>query len=146
MNFSTKMRYGTRAMLDIARTAGTDGGVTIAAIAESQKISQKYLESLLVLLKNKDLLKSMRGKKGGYSLKRLPRDIAIYDIFISLEGPLCLVDCCPGEKICSRREICETSDLWRLLNDRLEEEMKKISLEDLLEGRIKDWIQWKIPG
>lgn len=136
MNFSTKTRYGTRALLQIAETAGTDGGITISRIAESQDLSQKYLESLLVKLKRNTVLKSQRGKNGGYSLSRAPEGITVYDIYSALEGPLELVDCSEKGELCPRKEICSTSDLWSYLTCKFIGEMKKISLKDLMDGHI----------
>lgn len=135
MKFSTKVRYGTRAMVDIARLAGQDGGVTISTVAESQDLSQKYLETLLVRLKSHGLLKSLRGKNGGYSLNRDPGEICIYHIYEALEGPLELVDCRIQGEECKRESLCDTVGLWKHLTETLSVEMKGITLEDLMLGK-----------
>jgi len=137
MNFSTKVRYGTRAMIDIARMAGTDGGVTITAVAESQELSRKYLESLLVQMRKAGLLKSRRGKAGGYSLNRAAAEISVYDIVVSLDGPFELVDCSRSGQGCPRIKKCDTEPLWKHLTSTLAAEMKRITLEDLMDNRSR---------
>lgn len=124
-------------MIDIAKMAGIDGAVTITAVAESQELSQKYLESLLVQMRKYGLLKSRRGKTGGYSLNRTPAEICVYDIVESLDGPLELVDCSRGGEGCPRIDRCETEPLWKHLTSTLSMEMKRITLEDLMDNRSR---------
>ncbi len=111
--------------------------MNISQIAESQDISRKYLESLLIKMKKQGILKSLRGQKGGYMLNRSPIDINVHDIVEALDGPLCLVNCqMKGEK-CSREQQCTTVNLWKHLSEKLIEEMQKISLEDLIKTDMK---------
>ena len=75
MKLSTKGRYGLRAMLDLALN-GDNGPITIHAIAQRQEISERYLEQLLIPLKQAGMVKSVRGSQGGYVLGRLPGHIS----------------------------------------------------------------------
>ena len=79
MKISTKGRYGLRIMTDLA-VNGKDGCVSLKDIAEREHLSEKYLEQIINLLSKEDLVKSVRGAKGGYHLnvnvfdRDLPRD------------------------------------------------------------------------
>ena len=120
-------------MVEIA-TADHNNPVNISKIAESQDISRKYLESLLVKLKKQEILKSLRGQKGGYMLNRAPDDVSVYEISEALDGPIKLVDCEEGKQNCSRQANCTTVRLWEHLNKTLVQEMKRVKLSDLIEN------------
>ena len=92
MKLSTKGRYGTRLMIDLAENL-TKGPVLLKDIAERQNISEKYLSRLAAVLKGSGLLLSFRGARGGYKLSRSPELITLKDILISIEGPMTLVGC-----------------------------------------------------
>lgn len=136
MKFSTKVRYGMRALVEIA-TADQSELLNISQIAESQDISRKYLESLLIKLKKQGILKSIRGQRGGYKLNRAPIDINVHEIVEALHGPLCLIDCQMKGENCLREAQCTTVNLWKHLSDNLVGEMQKISLEDLINNRYE---------
>jgi Rrf2 family protein len=87
MKISTKIRYGTRAMLELACHYG-EGPIELKEIAKRESISLKYLEQVIVPLRTAGLVKSVRGSKGGYSLAKPPSDICLNDLIEILEGPL----------------------------------------------------------
>ena len=84
MIISTKGRYGVRAMFVLAKRYEQDEPTSIKYIATEQSISEQYLEQLFSKLKHADLIKSVRGQKGGYSLTKEPNNISIGDIIIAL--------------------------------------------------------------
>ena len=92
MRLSTRGRYGTRLMVDLAQHYA-DGPVSLAEIAKRQDLSAKYLEQLIILLKGAGLIRSVRGRRGGYMLARRPEEISVGEIVETLEGKLSLVDC-----------------------------------------------------
>lgn len=118
MMFSTKGRYGLRAMIDIAMYE-KEGPVSIQAIAERQGISSRYLGQLLTPLKQAGLVRSIRGPQGGYVLAKSAEDITAGDIIRVLEGPISPVDCIsevqPEE--CIRSNNCVTRDIWLEIRD-----------------------------
>ncbi len=71
MRLSTRGRYGTRLMVDLAQHYA-DGPIPLAEIAKRQDLSAKYLEQLIILLKGTGLIRSTRGRRGGYMLARRP--------------------------------------------------------------------------
>jgi Rrf2 family cysteine metabolism transcriptional repressor len=132
MKLSTKGRYGLRAMLDLALN-GDYGPITIHAIAQRQEISERYLEQLLIPLKQAGMVKSVRGSQGGYVLGRAPQDISVGDIIRVMEGPLAPVECVselnPDE--CKRADMCVTRIIWAKLRDSITEILDSYSLLDL---------------
>ena len=132
MRVSTKIRYGLRAMLDIAENENK-GSVLVRSIAQRQAISKKYLDNLLVSLKNAGLLRSVRGAKGGYSLAKPASKITVADIAIALEGPPNLIDCIVDPSICPRVNICPTNEFWREMSEAIQHFMEMTTLEYLMQ-------------
>ncbi|MEN6391896.1 MAG: Rrf2 family transcriptional regulator [Syntrophomonas sp.] len=132
MKLSTKGRYGLRAMVDIAQQQDA-GPVAIHTIAQRQSLSSRYLEQLLIPLKQAGLVKSLRGAQGGYVLGRSAVKITVGDIIRVLEGPIAPVDCVneinPDE--CMRAEHCVTRKVWTRLRDTMNEVLDSYTLEDL---------------
>ena len=141
MKLSTKVRYGTRAMLDLACYYG-NGPVLLKDIARRQEISLKYLDRILSSLKAAGLVKTLRGAKGGFSLSQTPSKITIKQIAEALEGPLVLVDCLRSKTYCRKVNSCVTRDIWGDLNRAMEAVLKTTTLEDLV---TRDKEKKKIP-
>ena len=134
MKISTRGRYGTRMMLDLA--AHHDQGPTpLREIAKRQDISVKYLEQLIIPLKAAGYIRSVRGAMGGYTLARKPDKINVGQIIKVLEGGLSLVDCVEDPKMCEREKNCPTRDIWLRMSERLMEELSSLSLSDVLDGK-----------
>ena len=134
MKISTRGRYGTRMMLDLA--AHHDKGPTpLREIAKRQDLSMKYLEQLIIPLKAAGFIRSVRGAKGGYTLALKPNRISVGDILEILEGGLSLVDCVEDPKLCRREKECPTREIWLRMSERLLEELSSLSLQDVLDGK-----------
>lgn len=116
MKLSKRGEYGLRAMIDLAE-AHLDGSalVQIKEIAERQHIPVKYLEQILLTLKNAGLLHSKMGVGGGYYLAKPAKEITLGQVFRILDGPLAPVNCvshmayepcgCPDERTCGLRMV-----------------------------------------
>jgi Rrf2 family protein len=89
---SKKTKYGLRAVLLLAREYGR-GPLLIADVAEREGIPKKFLELILLELKNKGILQSRKGKGGGYSLGKAPETVTFGQVVRALEGPLAPVPC-----------------------------------------------------
>ncbi|MFZ4381514.1 MAG: RrF2 family transcriptional regulator [Sandarakinorhabdus sp.] len=87
-----RSRYALRALIFIARSNGV-APVPISTIAADQKLPRKFLEAILLDLKNGGLVTSYRGKLGGYRLARPAGQISFGEIIRQIEGPLALVPC-----------------------------------------------------
>ena len=92
MRLSTRSRYGTRMMIDLAKHY-RDGPVQMKDISERQNVSLKYLEQLVIPLKKADFIRSVRGPKGGHMLSRSPARIRLGDVVRALESQPDLVNC-----------------------------------------------------
>jgi Rrf2 family protein len=89
---SKKTQYAFRALAHLALNYGKDP-VRISSIAMQEKIPLKFLENILVELKNADLLESKKGKGGGYSLKISPKKINLATVIRVINGPIALLPC-----------------------------------------------------
>jgi len=130
VKFSTKTRYGIRAMLEIAEHS--DLGIYQKDIAENQGISNKYLDHIIHNLKAAGLIVNLKGKKSGYVLTRNPSEISIYDIHNAFEPGICVIDCMSRDVHCSREKYCSVKGFWSNLNKQVIEYFKSVSLLDLL--------------
>lgn len=131
MKVNTKVRYGLRAILQIAANHGGDP-VPISAIAETQEISGKYLEQVVGTLRRAELIRSRKGVKGGYTLTKEPADINLWEIINALDSHTSLVDCVLEPEVCERSDACLTRSIWTLLSARMKEFWSSFTLEDLI--------------
>jgi len=131
MKIPTKVRYGARLMIVLARSHEA-GPVLMKDIARQEGLSKKYLEQIIMGLKRRGLVVGTRGVGGGYRLTRSPAQISMLDVFEALGGSLCLVSCVRDPRVCPRSDRCATRDLWRGLNARIEGHLKSVRLADLL--------------
>ncbi len=131
MRLSTKVRYATRAMLDLAIHYG-NSPVLLKDIARRQEISLKYLDRIFSSLKAAGLVKAFRGAKGGYVLSRGPSEVKVNQIVEALEGPFELVGCIDNKNFCRRVDFCVTHDIWYELGKAMEGVLKATTLEDLI--------------
>ncbi len=131
MKFSTKARYGMRALIDIA-IHQKEGPVRLGDVAQRQEVSEKYLEHLFRQLKSVGLVRSVRGAKGGYCLARPPEEITLLEIINALEGTVTPVNCVDDEQICSRTPQCVTREVWIELKQIIEEYLSSKTLADLV--------------
>ena len=130
MRITTKVRYGLRALLQIA--VSYDGKpVPLSAISENQEISRKYLEQLVASLRREGLLGSKKGVLGGYYLTKEPQDISLWDVFCCMEGCIPLVECVPEPDSCTRSAFCTTRSIWEVLDTKLQEFWESYTLQDL---------------
>ncbi len=131
MKVNTKVRYGLRAILQIADCYGGDP-VPISTISESQEISSKYLEQVVGTLRRAELILSRKGVRGGYTLARDPREINLWEIIMALDNHTSLVDCVEDPQVCDRSDDCLTRSIWTLLSKRMQEFWQSFTLADLL--------------
>lgn len=85
MKISTKVELGIIAMIDIAIYSENNEAVTVYSIAKRQKISSKYLEQILTVLRQADLIKGLKGSKGGYIITRPAEEITVREIIDALD-------------------------------------------------------------
>ncbi len=131
MLISTKGRYALRVMIDLADHS-TGEYVTLKDIADRQGISEKYLESIIVLLSRAGLLDGLRGKGGGYRLNRKPEEYTVGEILRLVENTMAPVSCLDcGSKGCDRSSECRTLAVWQKLQTKIDEYLDSVTLADL---------------
>ena len=137
MNISSRGRYGLRAMCELAR-GGPQARLSLRAIAEKQNLPLRYMEHLFAQLKSAGLVESTRGAHGGYSLAMASEEISVKDILQALEGVAGSGSCCgvSCDEACERTQECPTKPLWEHMNFVTKDLMNRVSLADLLSGKI----------
>ncbi|MFV0393140.1 MAG: RrF2 family transcriptional regulator [Coprobacillaceae bacterium] len=136
MKISTRGRYALRLMIDLAKNQ-EEGNMSLKDISCRQEISVKYLEHIVSLLVKKELVKSTRGAKGGYSLTRLPNQYTPKEILEAVEGPIACVSCLEkANNTCSRYRECPTVVLYEGLNKVINEYLESFTLEELIKMKI----------
>jgi Rrf2 family protein len=135
MKFSSQEEYGLRCLLRIARDGGRTG-LTIPEISEAEGISSFYVAKLLRVLRRGGLLKSSRGKIGGYTLSRPPDQIVVGEALAILGGRLFESDFCTGHagaaKICTSSVDCSIRSLWQAVQQMVDRVLSKTTLADLM--------------
>jgi len=132
MKLSTKGRYGTRVLLDLALHQGKTP-VSLKDIAQRQGIPLAYLKRLIGPLITGGLLRSVRGVGGGVLLARHPTQIKLAEILELLEGNTPLVECIGNPAVCERSEWCATRDIWSEVDRAANEILQSTTLQDLVD-------------
>jgi Rrf2 family cysteine metabolism transcriptional repressor len=131
MQFSTKVRYGLYAMVELA--CRHDGRpVQLGSVAEHQGISPKYLHAVMQQLKLAGLVRTVRGAKGGFVLTRPPQTIGVIEVIEALDGPVGVTDCSKHQDCeCERSSRCVTRKLWCQLSEAIRGVLEGQTLADL---------------
>jgi Rrf2 family iron-sulfur cluster assembly transcriptional regulator len=130
MRLTTKGRFAVTAMIDVAMHNG-DGPVTLAGVAERQKISLSYLEQLFGKLRRAGLVDSVRGPGGGYNLARPSEGVSVADIITAVDEPIDATQC-GGKENCMDDKRCMTHELWASLNAHIFTFLSSVTLEQLV--------------
>ncbi len=128
MKLSTRVRYGLRAMVELAKRPD-DKPISLRELAEKQQISPKYLEQMAAALKIAGLVESARGAEGGYRLGRPADKITAWDVYRVLDIATTPTDCLNHH--CNREKICACRELWDDLNRSIVEILKSYTLQKL---------------
>ncbi len=132
MKFSTKTRYGVRAILEIALN-DSENGIYQKEISTNQNISYKYLDHIITSLKVAGLVTKASGRRSGYILTRKPSEITINDIHNAFEPGICVVDCLSNNYSCKRDGQCASQGFWGKLNTQITDYLKSTTLQDLMD-------------
>ena len=142
MMFSTKAEYGVRVMVELARRNG-DSPVSLADIAEADRLPLAYLEHLVQRLRKAELVESHRGAHGGYTLARPAPEISMAEVVAALEGEIAPIECitadADGVLTCAREgaEPCPTKLLWTRVQGSIVRTLNDMTLDDLIQPLAK---------
>jgi Rrf2 family protein len=136
MKLSTRCRYGTRALVEIARRSN---GVPVKRkdIAAAQGVTENYLENILSILQRRHFVKTIRGAGGGFVLARPPSQIMLIDVVRTLEGSIAPVECVENPDACDKSEGCSTRKVWKKLHEAQVNALGGISLQDMVDMEEK---------
>lgn len=135
MKISALEEYGLRCMLQLARKGGP---MSLPEISEAEGFSLSYAGKLLMILKKAKLVKSVRGRQGGYVLVKEPHDYFLKEIFDALGEPLYNPGHCrqyAGDLgKCVHNKDCTVREMWREFSRGINSVLNRMTLADLAEG------------
>lgn len=132
MKLSTKGRYATRALLDLA-LHGDHGLVLAKDISGRIGVSESYLEQLFIPLKTAGLVRAVRGARGGFALARPASEINLSHIIQATEGSVAPADCVDDASMCSRSSQCVTRDVWAEMKSAMDNILGNTTLQNLVD-------------
>jgi Rrf2 family protein len=128
MSLTTKGRYAARIMVYLARHNGSKPA-TKQEIGKAEDISANYVEQIMIMLKAARLVRSHRGRNGGFSLTRDAARITLAEVLRSVEGPVCPVPCLYGT--CQREPSCPTRPVWKKAAEAVEEVLAETTIAQM---------------
>lgn len=134
MTISTRGRYASRIMVLLASDPELRP-LTKYQIAEEEGITPAYVQQLMMALRLAGLVKSHRGREGGFSLARAPETITVADVLGAVEGEVMPAPC-RSTGHCGRAATCPTRPLWERAADLLDGLFAGITIADLAAGRV----------
>jgi|TARA_B100000767_G_C19609239_1_gene469126 Rrf2 family transcriptional regulator, iron-sulfur cluster assembly transcription factor len=134
MKLTTKGRYAVMAMADLASFAN-GRPVSLNEISLRQNISLSYLEQLFLKLKNRNLVRSIRGSNGGYILVKSASEIKLSNIIFAVDEAVKTLNCKKeSKKGCNHKSMkCITHNLWDDLDNHINSFFENIKLEELID-------------
>ncbi|MDO8716183.1 MAG: Rrf2 family transcriptional regulator [Dehalococcoidales bacterium] len=130
MKLSTRGRYGTKVLLDLAMYQGA-GPVSLKDISQRQQIPLHYLEHLIAPLITGGIIRSSRGAKGGIALVKTPAEVRLSEVIPLLEGSIAPAECVANPELCGNAASCVTRDVWREMENAMTGVLEGITLQNL---------------
>lgn len=140
MKLSTRARYALRLMVALARSAGDESAVSLNDVSRKTRISRRYLEQLVISLKNASLVRGVSGKHGGYMLTRSALEITLGQIIEAAIGPINIVECVSRPDTCIESDFCECRWVYKTINERIIGVLHELHLDDLVEQSRDEFI------
>lgn len=136
LKISAKARYALRIVLDVAVHMRSGQLRSGAAIAQAQNISEKFLSRIVIPLRERGILASVRGVNGGFRLACPPEDISLLDIVETMQGPVAVLDCLAPDADCPRLKTCLARRVWADVNTALANTLAKQTVATILKRNV----------
>ncbi|HOO74060.1 MAG TPA: Rrf2 family transcriptional regulator [Tepiditoga sp.] len=132
MGLTVKSSYALRALYELS-VMNAEGikKVSIAELAKRQDIPRDFLEKIFSELREANILKSIRGRYGGYILMKKPKDLRLSEIVNILDKPLQSYECISGD--CSFEIQCAVDFVWKRVHNVMMMELDKMTLQDIID-------------
>lgn len=134
MEISARADYAVRALAELANAGG--GPLTVADVAAAQDIPIRFLQNILLQLRQRSLVMSQRGAEGGYRLARPAAAISLADILRAVDGPLAAVRGERPETVEYDGSAAPLAEVWLALRVSLRQVLEAVSLADLVHGPL----------
>jgi len=144
MKLSTRARYGTRVVLELALHWG-ERPVLLKDVAQEHQLPLQYLQQLIGPLVKGGIIKTTRGPRGGVSLLKPPREVTLSEVIQLLEGSITPVACVDNPELYPLSDTCVTHDIWAEVKKAMDRVLESTTLEDLVE-RKREKIRQKQSG
>lgn len=140
MKISSRLDYALSCILRVADRYSTKKIVSVNEVAEKEGLEFDYAEKLLIAMRKGGLLKSVRGRTGGYALTASPDRISTKDIVKAVERDTLELVCFRKgrRRKCIHLDDCKIRGFWLMLKENLESFLERYTLKDLLELRKKE--------
>jgi Rrf2 family protein len=135
VRISAKSDYAIRAMAELAASYD-EGAVKAEDVASAQQIPLNFLLGILRELRNGKLVRSVRGREGGYLLSRSPDDITLADVIRVVDGPLANVRDLSLSELSYPGSAAALRDVWMAVRGSLREVLENVTVGDLAAGRL----------
>ena len=141
MRLTTKSRYAVNALTELSFLQSS-GPVSLSDISNNQNIELNYLEQIFRKLRIAGIVKSIRGRNGGYLYAKDPSNISIKEVMNAVDEVLDATRC-NGSSACHNGKKCNTHDLWNELNNLVENYLEKITINSLVDSDNSPYIKVK---
>ena len=141
MRLTTRSRYAVSALTELSFLQSS-GPVSLSDISVNQNIEITYLEQIFRKLRIAGIVKSIRGRNGGYMYAKDPANISIKEVMYAVDEVLDATKC-NGTSACHNGKKCSTHDLWHELNVLVDGYLEKITINNLVETNNSPYIGYR---
>ncbi|WP_176720498.1 RrF2 family transcriptional regulator [Desulfuribacillus stibiiarsenatis] len=134
MQLTKQGDYAIRTVIELSKQI-PNAVVPTKQIASAQNIPEVYLTKIVQMLVRSGILETIRGARGGVRLLRNPKELNFRHVIEAVEGPIALNRCIESSMRCDRTQTCDTHPAWKTINQKLIEELEKVTFDTLIKHK-----------